>query len=432
MERRAFVRSVSMAMFGAAVASEGRAKALDFGRRSALEVPASEIDPHDEEFWSLVREQFPLTRDRAYFNTGGLGASPYRVIDAVKQKLDELEAVSETGRSQELWSTIKDKAAQMFGAEPSEIAFTRNATEGMNIVANGLPLRQGDEVVLTTHEHVGGTLCWLNRQRRDGIIVKTFEPDTARAEGNLEQIERVITSKTRAISISHVTCTTGQRLPVKEICGLAHDRGLWVVLDGAQTIGVFPVNVKDYGCDAYATSGHKWLLGPKGTGLLYVSRDMLDVIRPIEVGAYSNNEYDLVKGTMSYEPTAQRYEYGTVNVPLIAGVGAAIEFLKCIGMENVWVRDQALSTYLIRGLAEIKNVEVLTPMKQDERGAMVTFKMKNIEMAKLQSFLAEKYQLRTRGVGEASLSGLRVSTHIYNNFEEVERVTAGVKEAAKL
>lgn len=210
MERRAFVRSVSMAMFGAAVASEGRAKALDFGRRSALEVPASEIDPHDEEFWSLVREQFPLTRDRAYFNTGGLGASPYRVIDAVKQKLDELEAVSETGRSQELWSTIKDKAAQMFGAEPSEIAFTRNATEGMNIVANGLPLRQGDEVVLTTHEHVGGTLCWLNRQRRDGIIVKTFEPDTARAEGNLEQIERVITSKTRAISISHVTCTTGR------------------------------------------------------------------------------------------------------------------------------------------------------------------------------------------------------------------------------
>jgi len=433
MERRAFVTSIAAAMLGAVANRSTRLKsgadisAVDMSKSTVLRV-----DPRDEKFWSIVRGQFPLTPDRVYFNTGGLGASSYSVIDAVKHKMDELESVSETGHSEDLWNSLKEKAARMFGAEPSEIAFTRNATEGMNIVAYGLPLKRGDEVILSTHEHVGGTLCWLNRQKRDGIVVKTFEPDLTRAEGNLERIEKLITSKTRAISISHVTCTTGQKLPVKEICKLAHDKGLWIVLDGAQTVGMFPVNVKDYGCDAYATSGHKWLLGPKGTGLLYVRKDMLDVIQPIEVGAYSDNGYDLIKGTIDYHPTAQRYEYGTVNVPLNVGIGAAIDFLECIGMENVWARDQALSTHLTQGLSEIKNVEVMTPISEAERGAMITFKMKNIEMAKLQSFLAEKYRLRTRGVGEANLNGLRISTHIYNNFEEVEKAIAGVREAANL
>jgi selenocysteine lyase/cysteine desulfurase len=191
-------------------------------------------------------------------------------------------------------------------------------------------------------------------------------------------------------------------------------------------------NLHDIGCDAYATSGHKWMLGPKGTGLLYVRKDMLDTIQALEVGAYSDKSHDLQTGELTLHPTAQRYEYGTVSTPIFVGLGAAIDFLMQIGMENVWARDAALSTAFLNGLQELPNAEILSPLEPKERSAMIAFKMKNIEYLKLQTFLAEKYKLRTRGVGEGGVNALRISWHIYNSFEEVNRILEGVREAAKL
>ncbi|MDZ7359879.1 MAG: aminotransferase class V-fold PLP-dependent enzyme [candidate division KSB1 bacterium] len=386
----------------------------------------------DEQFWSFLREQFPLTRERIYLNTGGLGASPYVVIDAVVSCLNELEKISETGHSEALWSGIKQKAAKLLGCEADEIAYTRNATQGINIVCNGLPLRRGDEVITTTHEHVGNAVPWLARQKRDGIALKLFEPSTKSATENLERIARLISRRTRVISVPHATTTTGQVLPVKEIAALAKAKNLWFFIDGAQTAGMLNFSLRDIGCEAYATSGHKWLLGPKGTGLLFVRKDMLEVIQPLTVGAYSDLSHNLQTGELTFHPTAQRYEYGTVSAPLFVGLGAAIDFLMKIGMQNVWARDAALSTAFLNGLQEIAKVELLSPLNQAERGAMITFKMKNIDCLKLQSFLAEKYKLRTRSVSEAGLNALRVSWHIYNSFDEVNRVLEGVREAAKV
>jgi selenocysteine lyase/cysteine desulfurase len=389
-------------------------------------------DANGERYWALVREQFPLTRERAYLNTGGLGASPYVVIDAVVSRINELEKISETGHSEQLWASIKQKAAALLGCEAEEIAYTRNATEGINVVCNGLPLKRGDEVITTTHEHVGNAVPWLARQKRDGIVIKLFEPSRQSAQENLNRIARLISKRTRVISVPHATTTTGQVLPVKEIAAMAKAKNLWFFIDGAQTAGMLNFRLHDIGCDAYATSGHKWLLGPKGTGLLYVRKDMLDVIQAIEVGAYSDKSHDLQTGELTFHPTAQRYEYGTVSTPLFVGLGAGIDFLMKIGMENVWARDAALSTALLNGLTEIPNLEILSPFNQTERSAMITFKMENIEYLKLQSFLAEKYKLRTRGVGEGGVNGLRISWHIYNSFEEVNRVLEGINEAAKL
>ncbi len=386
----------------------------------------------DEKFWSFLRAQFPLTRERVYLNTGGLGASPYAVIDAVVSRMNELEKISETGHSEQLWLSIKQKAATLLGCDPEEIAYTRNATEGINIVCNGLPLKRGDEVITTMHEHVGNAVPWLARQKRDGIVIKLFEPSTKSAPENLDRIERLISKRTRVISVPHATTTTGQVLPVKEIAALAKAKNLWFFIDGAQTAGMLNFNLHEIGCDAYATSGHKWLLGPKGTGLLYVRKDMLDTIQALEVGAYSDKSHDLQTGELTLHPTAQRYEYGTVSTPIFVGLGAAIDFLMPIGMENVWARDAALSTAFCNGLQEIPPVEILSPLDPAERSAMITFKMKNIEYLKLQSFLAEKHKLRTRGVGEGGVNALRISWHIYNSFEEVNRVLEGVREAAKL
>lgn len=389
-------------------------------------------DANDERYWSLVREQFPLTRERAYLNTGGLGASPYVVIEAVVSKINELERISETGHSEQLWTGVKQNAAALLGCDAEELAYTRNATEGINIVCNGLPLKRGDEVITTTHEHVGNAVPWLARQKRDGIVIKLFEPSTQAAQENVDRIERLISKRTRVISVPHATTTTGQVLPVKEIAALAKAKNIWFFIDGAQTAGMLNFNLHEIGCDAYATSGHKWLVGPKGTGWLYVRKDRLDVIQALEVGAYSDKSHDLKTGELTLHPTAQRYEYGTVSTPLFAGLGAAVDFLQKIGMENVWRRDAELSTAFLNGLKEIPNVEILSPLNPAERSAMITFKMKNIEYLKLQSFLAEKFKLRTRGVGEGGVNGLRISWHIYNSFEEVNRVLEGIREAATL
>jgi len=385
-----------------------------------------------EHFWRLVREQFPLTRERVYLNTGGLGASPYVVIDAVVSRINELERISEAGHSEQLWSSIKQKAATLLGCDAEEIVYTRNATEGINIVCNGLPLKRGDEVITTTHEHVGNAVPWLARQKRDGIALKLFEPSIKSAPENLDRIDRLISKRTRVISVPHATTTTGQILPVKEIAALAKAKNLWFFIDGAQAAGMLNFNLHEIGCDAYATSGHKWLLGPKGTGLLYVRKDMLGVIQPMWVGAYSDTGYNLQTGELTFHPTAQRYEYGTVSAPLFAGLGAAIDFLLKIGMENISARDSELSTALFNGLQKIPHVEILSPLNGAERSAMITFKMKNIDYLKLQSLLAEKYKLRTRGVGEAGINALRMSWHIYNSFEEVTRVLEGMSEASKL
>jgi cysteine desulfurase / selenocysteine lyase len=388
------------------------------------------IDPDDEQFWKFVRTQFPLTNERAYFNTGGLGASPYAVIDAVKAKMDELEKVAETGHSDELWNDVKTAAAQMFGCDATELAFTRNATEGINIVCNGLPLKRGDEIITTTHEHVGNTVPWLALLKREGIVIKLFDPSTASAQENVDRIEKLITQKTRLISVPHATTTTGQILPIKALSALARAKGIWLFVDGAQTAGMFPFNLHELGCDAYATSGHKWMLGPKETGLLYVRKEMLDVIQPKIVGAYSASEFDIAKGTLDFVPTAQRYEYGTVSIPLRFGLGAAINFLQKIGLENVWKRDQSLSTRLFKGLKSIPYVRVLSPETSTERSALVTFKHEKLPFGDLQRHL-DTYKLRTRGVGEGGVNALRISTHLYNTSDEVDRALEAVKTAYK-
>ena len=429
MRRRAFLKNSVQALAGMPALSFATARHLGHGLPP---VPSSSVDSNDENFWPLVREHFPLTRDRIYLNTGGLGASPYVSIETVKGKIDELEKISETGHSETLWHATKSSAAKILGCDADEVAFTRNTTEGVNVVCNGLPFKKGDEVITSTHEHVGNTISWLARQRRDGIVMKVFEPSTQSAEENVERIAKLITKKTRALSISHVTTATGQILPVKKIGELARAHNLWYFIDGAQSAGMMPLNVHEIGCHAYATSGHKWLLGPKGTGLLYVQRDMLDLIEARWVGAYSSaGDFDMATGQFQFEPSAQRYEYGTVSVPLVAGLGAAMDFLLAIGVENVWQRVHALAAQLKQGLNE-RGAEVLSPQHPDEHSAMITFRLSNIDRPKLQKYLSDEFKLRTRGIYEGGLEGIRISLHLYNSFVEVDTVLAAVEAAKEL
>jgi len=422
--RRNFIRQVTGGVIGSwaltSIPSESAARYI-LSR-------GEEVGAADEPFWKTVRDQFPLTHDRVYFNNGTIGPSPFVVRDAVKSAIDNMDSTGEYAGGE----NARGKIAKFINAEESEISITHNVTEGINIIATGLPLQRGDEVILTTHEHAGNALPWLNRARRDNLTVKALRPGATAAE-TLNRLSDLITPKTKVIAIPHISCTIGQVFPVKEITALGHAKGLWVFFDGAHGPGTTLLDMKAIGCDFYATCGHKWMCGPKGTGFLYVKKELLDTVEAHCVGAYSDTGWDTTTDPpefKGYVPTAHRYDYGTQNAALQIGLAASVDFLYHIGMENIVARGSALAKHLQQGLLGLGDgVEMLTPTEDASRGFIVGFRLKKMPYDKFAEFAGKK-GFRVRIVPENHLNSIRISTHLYNNFDEVDRFVQAVKEIA--
>ena len=420
--RRAFIRTFAGGTLGGMVLyafpEEARAKYIVANDQI--------VNPADDQFWQVVRQQFPLKHEPVFLNNGTIGPSPYVVIDAVRA---EMEDVDRTGRYGG-WDDVRPKIAKFIHASPDEVSLTHNVTEGINIVACGLPLKRGDEVIMTNHEHAGNAIPWLARARRDGIVVRPVTLAATAAE-ILNRIDAAITKRTRVIAVPHITCTTGQILPAREITRLGHDKGLWVMLDAAHTPGMMPVDVNELGCDFLATCGHKWMMGPKGTGFLYVRKDLFDVLEPTWSGGGAAESLDIFKGTLVYRHDAHRYDFASQNSAIFVGLGAAIDFLLQIGIQNVERRGKSLASRLRNGLKALdERVEILTPDEEGAYGSVIGFRVKALPFDKLQQSLSEKYHMITRGVGENGLNSNRISTHIYNNEAEVDRVLEAITSMA--
>lgn len=418
MKRKEFLKSALLAY-----------PALKSGMITApLSAPISDNPTEDEDYWKMVRGQFSLSSDITYLNNGTMGVSPYSVIDAVYQRTIVVNSKGQYGGGDhEAIAAI----ARFVGADADEIAFTHNVTEGNNIVAEGLPLNKGDEVIITTHEHVGGALPWLNRARHTGIVLKVISPGKNAAE-TLSIIESAITKKTKVIAVPHIPCTIGQIFPIKEIATLAKAKGIWSFFDGAHGPGMLDLNLNDTGCDFYSSCCHKWMLGPKGTGFLYVKKEMLDVLKPYMVGAYRDSGWDMLSNPPSmkgYAPSAHRFCYGTQSSELYYGIEAAIKFHETIGKKVVEDRVKHLGTYLRGLLAELGDkVEMVTPEELASRGAVTAFRLKNLTMQQFQE-KATKENFVIRIVPENNVNCIRISTHIYTQKSEIERFADLVKRA---
>ena len=386
--------------------------------------------PIYEKFWRLVRKQFLLPENYAYLNTGGLGTSPALVRDAVKKRMDQEDAHPSAGYLEKDWWKIKEKCAPLLGADvkKEELAFTSTATEGINIIINGLPLNKGDEIITSTHEHPALNVPLLYRMKTSGIVIKTFKPDLVNTLGNVQRIERLITRRTRLIFISHITCITGQIMPVEEIGQLARAKGVWFALDGVQAVGHFPVHIGEIGADFYAASGHKWLLGPRRTGIFYIKKDLLDanIVRPCVVGAYSNGRYDMPKRLLKLHPTGQRFEYATQNEALFYGLEAAVDFITGIGIETIRDHNKHLAEMFYKGLSEISQVELLSPLQEKTRSSMIAFRIKNKNNREI-TLQLERKGFRLRQLVELNPQAIRASFHIYNNEQEVQRLLQEIK-----
>jgi selenocysteine lyase/cysteine desulfurase len=380
-----------------------------------------------EDFWQSVRKKFPLTQNRIYMNTSTIGPSPYPVIEAINEKMIELETISETGHS--LLRGVRRKAANLFNCDTDEIAFTRNTTEGMNIIARGLPLKDGDEILMSTHEHPGGAQPWLALANDINVKIKLFTPGKTDEE-NLDIIESNITRKTRVLSISHILLTTGLIFPSAEIAKLCRDKDIFYILDGAHGPGMIPIDFHELGCDFYAASGHKWLLGPKGTGLLFIRDEMFDVWNPRFAGAYADSRYNLSRKQLVLKKTADVVEYGTRSTELIAGLGAAFDFITEIGTDRFFSRGREISAYIRNELQKVDGIEVLTPNGVNYNGSFATFRFagRGSNSRSINSSLNREYKFRTRMIHEAGLNAIRLTPHVYNSFEEAEKLVDAVKE----
>ena len=438
-DRRKFVKSA--AVLGAAFAFPGadwleavprvpgagasgaRAAGLGFASREAMAaLAAARGRPVDEEYWRLVRSQFLISPRGIYFNTGTVGASPRPVLDAVMQHMTALETVFDARGFD--GAALRRSVASLVGAPPETLVFTRNTTEAMNYVANGLDLSPGDEILTTDHEHVGGLCPWQLVARRRSLTVTQFPmPMPTRSARQLVDAWRErITPRTKVMMISHVHFTNGLVEPMRELCTLARERGIVTAVDGAHGPGLLRLDLVGMGCDFYCASPHKWLLAPKGSGLLYIAEPWLDRLWPtIASGGWDD-----------LSARGQRFDRkGTLNESLLAGFQAAADFHELIGRDQVWRRCKELAERLYAGLARIQGVDLKSPTDESLRAPLVSFTVAGWDTADLIRALWDRGPVRVRHVAEYNYRWVRMSTHVYSTPQEVDRVLALVEELAR-
>jgi selenocysteine lyase/cysteine desulfurase len=383
---------------------------------------------YEEIDWEAVRAAFLIDANKNYFNTASLGPSPKIVVDKVCDAMRELETSCSHGHH--LAAQTHAVIASFLNVTEDEIAVIRNATEGMNIIARMLRLKKGDEVLITTHEHVGGAAPWLALKNDLGIRIRLIDIDQS-GEKNLQLIQDHISAKTKAIVFSHITCTTGMRLPAKEIAALCRANNIYSCVDGAQALGMFPIDLHDMNPDFYTSSGHKWLLGPKGTGVLYINKERLKELAPVYAGAYTDSEYNLETQTLKYRLSAQREEYGTRNTPMVLGLSQAIDFMNDIGMENVARRGRELSLRFRSGVKELTNIDILTPENEQYSASILTFRIKGIDNLELNQKISRDHKVRLRGIYENDLNAIRISFSIFNTDQEVDYLIETIRALSK-
>jgi selenocysteine lyase/cysteine desulfurase len=376
----------------------------------------------DAEIFAAARREFMFPTDVTYCNTGTLGAMPREVLEAQTNELLRLEAelpdwpyYTQLGAPLTGYQPREDIRADVgrfIGADMDEIALTQNATMSMNFLANGMTWNAGDEIIFTDQEHGGGFGPFQLMARRYGAVVKEIDLDAAVAGGPagvLEAFADAITPRTKVIMFSQVTSGFGYRLPTKELCKLARDRGIFSIVDGAQVVGQLPVDVKDLDCDAYVSSPHKWLLAPKGTGILYIERSRQEELWAT-LGSYN---YD------NREEGAFRFmQYGTGSPSLLVGLGAALHFNRKIGIERIARWNKAMIAQLHEGLQEIPNTRIYSSTHPDMFAGASTFGLENKTADELQDALWEA-KIRVRA--QRQNRRVRLCAHVYVNPDDVSR-----------
>lgn len=389
---------------------------------------------------NAIREQFPILHQEVnghplvYLDSAASSQKPRSVIDAVKRYYELDNANVHRGvhtlgsRATDAYEGARAKVAAFLNAEtPEQIIFTRGTTTALNLVASGYAravCKEGDEIVITPMEHHSNLIPWQQAAKATGATLKyiPLQPD---GTISLEDAEKTITPNTKVVAMTYVSNVLGVVNPIKEIVAIAHRNGAVMVVDGAQSTPHKRVDVQDLGVDFYAFSGHK-MCGPTGIGALYGKKDLLNGMEPIEYGGEMIDFVELYESTWKEIP--YRFEGGTPMIAGAVGLGAAIDFLESIGMDEIERHERKLSAYAYDKLSSIEGIEIYGP-KQNRVG-LVTFNLEDVHPHDVATVLDSKgiairaghhcCQPLMRWLNQSATA--RASFYLYNTEEDIDRL----------
>ncbi len=384
----------------------------------------SKTNDTSEAFWETIKKQFIFADGLHYFNNASLGPSPIAVQKATthfRATLDGFPSKYMWGEWDDEKEKVRQQVADFFSVSNEEIAITHNTTEGMNLIARSFDLQPGDEIILADHEHASGTIPWKVWQETKGVkLVRPVLPITPKTVDEIVSVyEKAITPNTKIISMCHIVNTNGMILPVKAVSEMAHKKGILVAVDGAQSSGMFTINLNDLGCDFYTASAHKWLFSPKGISVFYAKKESQHLLKPLMVA----HGYE--------DKSIRRLEnYNTRNLPEFLGLGAAIDFYNTIGKDKITKRSYELKDYLYSKLKNKPKFKLKTPTHNDLSCAIQTLEVIGKDVNDVKKTLFDKYGIDVRPMSNFNLNGIRISMAIYITKKDVNYLVNALNEIA--
>ena len=398
-----------------------------------------------------VREDFPILsrtvygKPLVYFDNGATTQKPLCVLDAMREEYLNVNANVHRGvhwmsqQATDLHEAARETVRKFINARSTtEIVFTRGTTESLNLVTSSFTegcMQTGDEVIVSTMEHHSNIVPWQLQEQRKGIVLKVI-PMTDEGELQLEEYEKLFTERTKLVSVMQVSNVLGTINPVKEMIRIAHEHGVPVMIDGAQSVPHFAVDVQDLDCDFLAFSGHK-VYGPTGVGVLYGKEKWLDKMPPYQGGGEMIEHVSFEKTTFERPPL--KFEAGTPDYVATHGLAKALDYVSALGMDNIFVHEQDLTHYALQQLREIEGMHIYGHVG-DSGDAVISFNVGNIHHMDLGTLLDQLGIAVRTGHHCAQplmdrlgvLGTVRASFGLYNTREEVDALVAGIKRVSMM
>ncbi len=380
----------------------------------------------DEAYWGLIQRAFDAERTMINLNNGGISPAPSHVLEQMIRDLrfvNELPVEHNWRVLEPRMESTRRELAKEFGCDPEEMAITRNASEGLEIMILGIDLQRGDEVIVTNQNYGRMITTWQQRERREGIVLKqvSFPVPMTDPKAFVRIIEQAITPRTKVIELTHITNLTGQILPIREVVQIARPRGIEVFVDGAHAFAHFPFTRDQLDCDYYATSLHKWMHAPIGSGFLYVRKERIPKLWPM-----MGSDVSRVANIRKYE------EIGTHPQALFNAVSVAINFHRGIGADRKIARLRYLRDRWAKALlAESPRVKVLTELGPEKSGAIALFNVDGIDPVQLGGWLMSNYRIVNTPIVHPEFKGIRITPSVYTSVDEIDTFVDAVKVAIR-
>jgi selenocysteine lyase/cysteine desulfurase len=424
-DRRSFLKMAALA--GAfstnSLFQQAHAADWDAASRSVGHLDEGAVS-QNEDFWSVIQRGYSVSPQIINLNNGGVSPSPI----VVQQAVERYNQLSNEGPSYFMWQILdqgreplRQKLAHLAGTPADEIAINRNATESLNTIIFGLPLKAGDEVVGSRQDYPNMMGAYRQRAQRDGIVYKQISFDFPIEDNDaiVKAYEQAITPRTKLVHVTHMVNWVGQTMPVRQIADMAHARGIEVIADGAHSFGLMDFKIPDLDCDYFGTSLHKFLSAPIGSGMMWVKADKIEKLWPL-TGSGDPHSSDIRKFEV----------LGTRSFPIEQGIGEAINFHQAIGSKRKQERIFYLKNYWATRVCELPGVKLHTSLDPKFSCAICGVSIEGMTPGALSAALFDRYKIHAVGIDYEKIQCVRVTPHVYTTIPDLDKFVGAITEIA--